>query len=217
MIPPEILAWLAQPTSFAAGAALYAQHGGSGVYQRLFAAGETSYSRQVLVQQLRGCCDVVCPDEVPKATRVTVPDSAPTVVAAPAEATTTHTVAPDLLPIRAQLRVLRDERSQLHAQLTAPRLSQKDRGRMALRILDIGELVLEQLLLEAHVLHHGALPAGPVALADLVDEGELRRRLSNLVALRAKLRKNEKRAAELPGVEADILLIRSKLTPTISV
>jgi hypothetical protein len=213
MIPPEILAWLAQPTSFAAGAALYAEHGGSSVYQQLFAAGETSYSRQVLEQQLRLCCGVVGPAPTPAvAPRVAAPGPA---TAGPAAAT--HPDAPELGPIRAQLRVMRDERSQLHAQLTAPRLSMKDRGRMAFRILDLTDLVQEQLQLEAHVLLHGCLPAGPVVLADLVDEGELRRRLSNLVAKRAKLRKKPKRADDLAAAEADIILIRSKLTPTTSV
>ncbi|PJJ59434.1 hypothetical protein [Hymenobacter chitinivorans] len=209
MIPPELFAWLAQPADFAAGAALYAQLGGSPVYQQLFAAGTTGYSRQVLRRELQALASNPAPP-APMAPAPAVSKPAP--VPAPAAQVTTHVDAPDLPVVRAQLRALRDERSQLHAQLTA--LGRKARGAAALRILDIGDEVTRLLKLEDHVLAHGQLPAGPVALADITDEGELRRRLSNLVALRAKLRKNEKRAGELPGVEADIDLIRTKLNRT---
>ncbi|WBA42976.1 hypothetical protein [Hymenobacter canadensis] len=199
----ELTHWLAAPADFAQGAALYAQLGHSPVYRQLFALGETSYSRQLLERELQALASDPAP--------VTI---APPPAAATLPPTQAHTDAPELLPLRARLRGLRDERSQLHAQLTAPRLSEKDRGRFALRILVLGDQVQQLLQLEEHVLRQGALPPGPVVLADIDDQGELRRRLDNLVATRSKVRKNARRAAELPALEADITLIRLKLTPT---
>ncbi|MBC6698882.1 hypothetical protein [Hymenobacter sp. BT190] len=215
MQTPELIRWLADPTDFAAGVALYAQLGSSPVYRQLFALGETSYSRQVLERELQALASgPLEPVPLPTLPADAPPKPAPAASAVVPEPTQVHTDSPELLPLRAQLRGLRDERSQLHAQLTAPRLSEKDRGKHALRILALGDQVLQLQQLVAHVLSHGTLPAGPVALADVVDQGELRRRLDNLVATRSKVRKNAKRAAELPALEADITLIRLKLTST---
>lgn len=211
MQTPELTRWLAAPADFAAGVALYAQLGSSPVYQQLFALGETSYSRQVLKRELQALASGAAPAPVPTLPAVAPPKPAPVAPAVALQPTPVHTDSPELAPLRAQLRGLRDERSQLHAQLTAPRLSEKDRGRHALRILAIGDQVLQLQQVEAHVLRHGALPPGPVALADVTDAGELRRRLDNLISLRAKVRKRPERAAELPGLEADIQLIREKL------
>lgn len=210
MNPTELHAWLAAPADFAQGAALYRQLGGSAVYQQLFALGETGYSRQVLERELQTLASRPAPEAVAPTPVMALSKPAP----ATPPPTHVHAAAPELVPVRAQLRGLRDERSQLHAQLTAPRLSEKDRGRHALRILALGDQVHQLLQLEAHVLSHGTLPPGPVALADVMDAGELRRRLDNLVSLRAKVRRRPERAAELPALEADITLIRLKLTPT---
>ena len=194
MIPPEVLSWLAVPADFARGVALYAQLGGSPVYQQLFALGETSYSRDVLVRQLRQLCGGL-----------------PTPAAVPAPRALEHVApVPALAGVRAELKAARDERSQLHAQLTAPGLRRADRGRLALRICQLTPRVLGLLADEAHVQAFGRLP-GPLATAELTDAGELRRRLDNLVALRAKVRRRPERAGELPRLEADIRLIRTKL------
>ncbi|MBO0360674.1 hypothetical protein J0X19_22125 [Hymenobacter sp. BT186] len=197
------------PTSFAAGVALHKQLGGSDVYQQLFALGETSYSRQVLARELKAL--TIVPTAMPAIALETaiVQETVPT---PPAALVPTHTASPLLLPLREQLKACRDERSLLHAQLSAPRLSQKDRGKMALRICLLTDQVVQLLSAEAHVLTHGRLP-GPLALADVEEAGELRRRLDNLISLRAKVRRRPERAAELPGLEADIHLIREKLTP----
>ena len=210
----ELLAWLAAPTDFAQGAALYAQLGGSVVYQQLFALGETGYSRQMLVQQLQLLAGPV--EEVPRLQvnylqqqrqqlsdqqfRSEVLNEPPIVVP-----------SPELLTdVRAQLKAARDERSHLHAQLTAPGLRVTARCKMVHQICALTTQV--QLLLghEAHVLEHGRLP-GPVATAAVTDAGELRRRLDNLVALRSKVRRRPERASELPALEAEIDLIRNKL------
>ncbi|WP_375435085.1 hypothetical protein [uncultured Hymenobacter sp.] len=204
-------AWLAAPTSFAAGAALYAQVGGSAVYGQLFALGETSYSRQVLVRELRVLASGL--EQGPTLPAAPPPKMAPVAPLAPSEPPPTHTDSPLLAPLRDQLRQLRDERSQLHAQLTAPRLSRTDRRKMALRICELTGQVGQLLAAEAHVLSQGRLP-GVVATADVTDTGELRRRLDNLISLRAKVRKRPERAAELPALDADIILIRHKLSAT---
>jgi hypothetical protein len=209
---PELTVWLTQPTDYVAGVVLYEQLGGRALYRQLFAAGETSYSRQLLERELQRLATGLAPVPVPTRPTPPAPTTAPVVPVAAMKSTPTPTAL--LQPLREQLRGLRDERSQLHAQLTAPRLSEKDRGQFALRILTIGDLVVGLLRQEQHVLAHGTLPPGPVALADVVDPGELQKRLHNLVANRSKVRKNLKRAAELPAIEAAIQLIREKLTVT---
>ena len=212
MIPPEVLSWLAAPADFSRGVALYAQLGGSEVYQQLFALGETSYSRSVLEREVRALLEVE--------PNLTVDYLAEQRAQLRDRAFRQQVLNESLVPrepdpvalatVRAQLKRARDERSQLHAQLTAPGLRRADRGRLALRICQLTTRVLGLLADEAHVREHGRLP-GPLATAELTDAGELRRRLDNLVALRAKVRRRPERAGELPRLEADIRLIRTKL------
>ncbi|UOR06738.1 hypothetical protein MUN82_06465 [Hymenobacter aerilatus] len=217
----DVQTWLQQPADFAAGAALYAAHGTSSVYRQLFARGETSYSRQLLVRELQALATREA-DEAPKSPTLEIVVSAPVVpftAPEPQKSPTPTTSASEesVRKVRAQLKALRDERSQTHAQLTAPRLARKDRLQLALRILDIGDEVLAAEERLAYVQQHGQLPPGPVATADVTDAGELRRRLDNLVALRSKVRKRPDRAVELPQIEADIQLIREKLTAIVRV
>ncbi len=175
---------------FAAGVALYAALGSSAVYKRLFASGETGYSRQVLERELKALQHASAPP-------APVP-AAP--LAAPA-AGTPLPASPELLAARKQLRQLYDERTRTHAQLTAPRLAKLARGEMAFRILDLTEEIEKQNML-CEQLATGTVPAAPV-----VDET---RRLVNLRCLRSKLKKRPDRAADLAAVEAQI----AQLKPT---
>ncbi|MCA8830536.1 hypothetical protein [Hymenobacter pini] len=207
--------WLAGPRAWAAGVALHAQLGGSAVYQQLFALGETGYSRQVLVEQLQGLAGPV--EDMPRLSmdylqeqRRQLSDQAfrQEVYSTPPAAAEPN--SPLLTDVRAQIKAARDERSQLHAQLTAPGLRVTARCEMAHRICALTEQVQLLLASEQHVLEHGRLP-GKVATEEVTDAGELRRRLDNLVALRSKVRRRPERAGELPDLEAEIDLIRNKL------
>lgn len=205
-----ISAWLAAPGSFAQGAALYAAGGPSATYKHLFALGETAYSRQVLERELRALVREV-QEEI--AAVVPPPPPAPPAAAAAPPAPVPAPPAADsplLLQVRQQLKAVRDERSTTHAQLTAPNLGKKARYGLAERIATLTDQEVELLAAEAHVLAHGRLP-GPVATADVQEEGELRRRLGNLRSRRSKLRQCLERASDLAAVEADITLIESKL------
>lgn len=199
--------WLAGPQPWAAGVALYAQLGTSAVYKQLFALGETGYSRQVLVAQLQ-----LLVGEAPEPTPApTPPAPIPQPAApAPAEPPPTPTDSSHLASVRAQLKACRDERSHVHAQLTASGLRQSARCKMVHRICALTDQVQQLLASEAHVLAHGRLP-GPLATEEVTDAGELRRRLDNLVALRSKVRRRPERAGELPALEEEIDLIRNKL------
>ncbi|RSK45185.1 hypothetical protein [Hymenobacter rigui] len=204
----ELLAWLAAPADFAQGAALYAQLGGSAVYQQLFALGETGYSRRVLVEQLQlltGPVQEPAPEPVADNRQLPTDNSQPGTAPAPD--------AGVLTGLRAQLKAARDERSQLHAQLTAPGLRVTARCKLAHRICALTDQVQQLLASEQHVLTHGRLP-GTVATADVTDAGELRRRLDNLISLRSKVRRRPERAGELSALQAEIDLIRTKLMPT---
>lgn len=160
MQPSDLICWLAHPADFAAGVALYAQLGGrSPVYRPLFALGETRYSRQVLERELQALAGD------PASTPAPIP-----LLPAGASPPASHTDAPEMLPLRARLRGLRDERSQLHVQLTAPHLSEQDRGRLALRILALGEQMQQLLQAEAHVLRHGALSPDLEAITHRIGE-----------------------------------------------
>ncbi|WP_400194058.1 hypothetical protein [Hymenobacter sp. B81] len=206
----DLTTWLGAPDDFAAGVALYAQLGTSSTYKQLFALGETGYSRGVLRRELQALADVAL-EPTPAAAANPVPaPAAPPVATAP---TPPPTDAPALLQVRQQLKAARDERSQLHAQLTAPRLRKADRCTMVHRIADLTDLVQELQHQEAHVLEHGRLP-GPVSTADLVDREQLVHRRNNLRSQRSRLRKKPDRAADLQVVEAELALIETKLNPS---
>jgi hypothetical protein len=208
----EVSAWLASDRSFAAGAAIYAAVGRSKTYQRLFALGETPYSRQVLerelvalVREVKTEIDALSPPLPPAAPETLAPAPEPVVP-------TGGPASPALAGLRDQLKAVRDERSHLHPQLTAKNLGKTARYAVGARILDLTDEEIRLKALEAHVLEHGRLP-GPVPTADITDTGVLRQRLGNLVSLRTKLRKKPARAADLAAAEEEIILIRSKLNP----
>jgi|GEM_PF-2316825 len=200
----DITAWLASSQDFAQGRALYAALGTNRTYQRLFGLGATAYSRGVLVRELRALVEVV-----PVALAVvTAPAPAAPVLAPPPPRVE---LSPLLFDLRQQLRQLRDERSHLHPQLTGKGVGRTARGALALRIVEITSQEVQVKALEAHVLQHGRLP-GPVATADVTDSGELRQRLLNLRSRRSKLKTKTDQAEKLAEVEAEILLIQSKIT-----
>ncbi|MDJ0367294.1 hypothetical protein QMK33_19270 [Hymenobacter sp. H14-R3] len=222
MKPEQITTWLASGQDFAQGAALYNAGTPSKTYQRLFALGATEYSQAVLVRELRALVPAPAPE--PAVVVPTSPPDAPAaepVVLAPPVATAPAPAAPAAGPVldshpvlqqvRQQLKAVRDERSHLHPQLTGKNVGKKARGVVALRIVVLTSEEAKLKALEAHVRAHGQLP-GPVATDELTDAGELRRRLANRRCLRSKLKNNPARAADLAAVEADILLIQSKLT-----
>lgn len=104
---------------------------------------------------------------------------------------------------------MRDERSHLHPQLTAPGLRKTGRQKLAGQIVALTDREVEIKLAEAHVRAHGRLP-GPVPLADVTDREQLRRLLTNRRAQRSKL-KHPDHAADLARVQADIDLLLQKL------
>ena len=231
---PDITAWLASGRDFAPGAALYAALGSSATYKRLFALGPNDYAHQVLVRELSALvppapAEVASePSAEPPAAPVPAevasepppePDAAPdpaplgVPVAAPLELPSPAPVvdaAPQLEQLAQQLKALRDQRSHLHPQLTGKNVGKKARGQVALQIVAITAQEGHIRALEAHVQRHGRLP-GPVPTADVVDEVELRRRLLTLRSRRSKLKKQPDKAEKLAEVEAEILLITSKL------
>ena len=221
----DIRAWLASAQDFAQGVALYAQLGTSPALKRLFALEATPHSRGVLLRELRAlgaepppaAAPTSGPGPPPVPTPTTTPSTpgpaaapaaepAPAVAAPPASAATEALLA----GLAGQLKAVRDERSHLHPQLTGKNVGKKARGEIALRIVAVtaeeGQLKAQL----AHVQLHGRLP-GPVASAEVTDAGELRQRLANRRSQRSKLRLQPDKAAKLAEVEAEILLIVTKL------
>ncbi|MDO7877823.1 hypothetical protein Q5H93_24010 [Hymenobacter sp. ASUV-10] len=206
-----ISAWLASDRPFAQGAALYAAAGPSDTYKRLFGLAATDYSRQVLERELRALVHDV-PAEVAAVGPLPLPEPPAPAGPAPVPGPPAGADSPLLVDVRQQLKAVRDERSTCHAQLTAPNLGKKARKALAMRIVALTDQEVALKAAEAHVLAHGRLP-GKVATADVVDEGELRRRLGNLRSQRSRLRQRPERAADLVAVDAEITLIESKLNP----
>jgi hypothetical protein len=201
---PDITAWLAGDRDFKQGVALYAALGASATYQRLFGLGATDYSRQVLVRELSALVLVPEPEAVPLPPE---PPAAP-LGPAPTPPAPAAEPAPQVLDdLSQQLRAVRDERSQQHAQLTAKNLGKAARLVLALRIVELTRQEVKLKAQEAHVRQHGRLP-GPVATADVSDEAELRRRLLNLRSRRSKLKDKPEKLAP---IEAEISLIQLKL------
>ena len=206
----KITAWLQSEQSYAQGAALYAQLGTNKTYLRLFALPATPYSQRVLVRELaalvgevRQEIEALSPPTPPMAP---LPASEPVV---PGPAISPETKAA-IRVLYDQLRVVRDERSHLHPQLTAKNLGKHARQGIAARILDLTDEETRLKALFAHIEVHGR-PPGPVPTAEITDAGVLRQRLTNLLSQRSKLRKNPDRADDLAAAEAEITLIRSKL------
>jgi hypothetical protein len=205
---PDITAWLASGCDFKQGVALYAALGASATYQRLFSLGATDYSRQVLVRELSALVPAVEPAPMPVPPPPAVALQGPALAPEPPPAGP----APQLLAnLRQQLRAARDERSHLHPQLTAKNVGKKARLAVCLRIVVLTAEEVKLKALEKHVLQHGRLP-GPVATADVTDETELRRRLLTLRTRRSKLKGKPEKAEKLAAIEAEIMLIQSKIT-----
>lgn len=207
-----ITTWLASAQPFAQGVTLYQKVGSSKTFLRLFKLGETNYSRGVLARELGHLVREVC-EELPVLRTSSLPPTESPAVAAVVPSTLPPGVgSPALVQVRGQLRLVRDERSHAHAQLTAQNLGKKARYALASRILELTDQESELKAHEAHVLAHGRLP-GPVPTAEVTDAGVLRQRLTNLLSQRSKLRKNPSRADDLASAEAEIILIRTKLSP----
>jgi len=207
---PDVSTWLASDRDFKQGVALYAALGTSTTYQRLFGLGATDYSRQVLARELGALVDPAPAEVAPVV--VPAPPLAVATVPVPAAASPEAPANPQLLAdLQQQLRAVRDERSHLHPQLTAPNLGKKARLKHALRIVALTGEEVKLKALVAHVQQHGRLP-GPMATADVTDETELRRRLLTLRTRRSKLKNQPEKAEKLAAVEVEINLIKSKIT-----
>lgn len=198
----EISTWLAQPDDYAAGVALYAQHGPSGMIKRLLATGCTSYTREVVQRELAK----LATHQVPTSELVGANLSAPAVIAAD--------------PLQALHQARRDAFAQRDYQRAQLELVATDDERltMALDIMHQAEFINQTYEAEAHFNAHGALPAPPVApepaaeLATLTNAGEIKHHLALLRTRRSKLQNRPDRAADYAQVLADIALLESLST-----
>ena len=206
----DIRAWLASGQDFAQGVALYALVGTNDVYQRLFALGASAYGKRVLLRELSALV------EQPPALATPAPASEPVLAPAPPPANeaappASAVVEALLADLAGQLKGVRDQRSLVHPQLTAPGVRKTARQKLAAQIVGLTDKENELKAATAHVQEHGRLP-GPVPVAEVTDPGELRRLLTNRRALRSKLKKDlPARAADLARVQADIDLLTQKL------
>jgi hypothetical protein len=207
----DIRAWLASGQDFAQGVALYALVGTNDVYKRLFALGASAYGQRVLLRELSALVVEQPPDPV-------APAPAPEPVLAPTSPPADEPPLPAsavveglLADLAGQLKGVRDQRSHLHPQLTAPGLRKTGRQKLAGQIVGLTDKENELKAAQAHVQEHGRLP-GPVPVAEVTDRGELQRLLTNRRAWRSKLKKDlPARAADLARVQADIDLLTQKL------
>ncbi|MGI4760470.1 MAG: hypothetical protein ACRYF0_07175 [Janthinobacterium lividum] len=206
----DIRAWLASGQDFTQGVALYDLVGTSATFKRLFALGATTYSQGVLLRELSALVAAPPASAAPVlASEVPAPAAEaplPATEASPPASAATDALLADLA---SQLKAVRDERSHLHPQLTAPGLRKTGRQQLAGRIVALTDQEVALQAAQAHVRAHGRLP-GPVPLADLTDREQLRRLLTNRRAQRSKL-KDPARAADLARVQADIDLLTQKL------
>jgi hypothetical protein len=188
----DVKDWLeGEERDYAAGVALYEAHGTSAVVRKLLAYGETEFTRTKLVQALEQLV-ATTPVAAPLAVPVPVPVAAP-------------------VAVDPQRRDWFAERNYLHAQLDLV-TTDGERLTMALRILDLADLISQSYDQQAGRAPV-PLPAGQASpgLADLEEEGEIRRLLANLRPQRTKLKKRPDRADDLATVEANINLLEEKL------
>lgn len=209
----DIRAWLASGQDFAQGVVLYDQVGTSATFKRLFDLGATAYSQGVLLRELSALVAGPPASAAPppaSAAPVPVLASAPAAEAPlPASEASPPATADLLADLATQLKAVRDERSHVHPQLTAPGLRKTGRQKLAGRIVALTDQEGALKAAVAHVHAHGRLPR-PVPLADITDREQLRRLLTNRRAQRSKL-KDPARAADLARVQADIDLLTQKL------
>lgn len=199
----EISTWLASARDYAAGVALYDNHGPSGLLKRLLAGSTTSYTREVLARELAKLVASAPAATNPQPITNTQPLPSP---------------APDVVQqLRQARRPLLGEREYLHARLEL--LGEAARGEAALRILAIGEELHASYAAETHYAKYGTLPEAPPPavvtpeLATLTDNGEIRRLLALARAQRSKLKDRPNRAADYAQVVANIDLLEAKLLP----
>ena len=195
-IVEEIREWLESGQDYAQGVALYEKHGRSAVVRSTLGFGETEFTRAKLVHVLQQLVGAAPPAAV--ARPAAVPAVVPTAPPAPS------------VTIDPQRRDWFAERNHLHAQLGLV-ASDAERRPMALRILELADLISQSYAAEAG---HNLATSRPEAghnLATLTDEGKIRQLLANLRPQRSKLKKRPDRAADLAQVEADIALLEAKL------
>ncbi|WP_210519910.1 hypothetical protein [Hymenobacter terricola] len=195
----EIREWLeSEGRDYAAGVALFAVHGRSGVLKRLVAGTCTDYTREVLERELG---KLVAEENGAKSI---IGDKKPTI---PAPEPEKPALADDEL--RRQRRALFAQRDYLHASLELLP-TEAERLAAALQLLDtVKRLQLSYDVAAGRVVEALSTP-GP-DLAALTDAGEIRRLLANLKPQRSKLKKRSDRADDLAAVEADIALLEEKL------
>ena len=104
----DVATWLKHPADFAAGVQLYEQLGSSATYKKLFAVGETGYSRQLLVRELQALATAA-----PAARPSAAPMVPPAPVAAAAAPMPVNEEA--LQQLRDRKKACRDERDRLRA------------------------------------------------------------------------------------------------------
>lgn len=197
---------------YAQGVALYETLGKSRVVLTALRYGATAFTRQKLkveltklLEQEKGTGLVEKGTKPPARQRAvqqpaTVPIQAKGTRPAPEK-------GPGSPELQAQRRAWFAERNHLHPQLELV-ATDAERLAMSLRILELADLISQSYEQEAApVAVHLATPG----LAELTNEGEMRRLLANLRPQRTKLKKRPNRALDLAQVELDILILEEKL------
>ena len=196
----QIREWLESGQDYAEGLALYERHGSSQVVLTTLRYGATEFNWRKLRKELTNIAEVVTPPvPTPQAPKAGHQLGQRGQVVASQVATS----VPVDEAVREQRRAWFAERNHLHPQLELV-ATDAERLAMSLRILDLGDLI-SQSYAGLVVL------SAPERLANVTDEGEMRRLLANLRPRRTKLKNRPERATDLAQVESEIKFLEEKL------
>ncbi|QHL87418.1 hypothetical protein GU926_08205 [Nibribacter ruber] len=197
-----IKVWLETSGNFQDGAALYACHGTNQALKDLFNKGEYSFSKKKLRSALEELLQQSLPTAKPAPVSSSFIQNRPKTVTKTPE-NVTKAPHPE---VNGRLRALLDERTMLHAQLEYA--GPMTRLFHCLRIVELTKLIT------AIYFNLEKPEEQPTDFSQIADRAQLKQELLNMRALRAKLRKNPKRQAELPALEEKINTVSQLLKQT---
>lgn len=198
----EINRWLNSDQDYAAGVALYHEHGESDVRKRMFASGFSSFNHDKLVQSLKELAAATISEPDAKA----APEPAKTSEKTPAKPAKVTPANPELYEqIMVQLRALFDERTITHSRLDSTRLSDQQRLKLALRIHELVPEIKKLQQVRQYVLEHGKMPEEKGrTIIDENDKACLIQHRNNLRSKCSKLKKKPEKASELEALKSEI-------------
>jgi hypothetical protein len=222
--------WLGSGRDYEAGWQLYAALGENDRLKRMLGSGANHYNREALAWELTklaraggGQLSVVScqlavgsidASAAAKDTGSTLEISETATFSLQKDTSSTEKGTKLLDELKAEQRLLYDERAGVHAQLEGA-ASEEERRLMAVRVMSLSRQLNTNWDTYHYVEAHGELPPAPAAAPglDQLSPADLLKRRNNLRSQVSKLKKLPHRADDLVRVEAELVQVETLLNP----